>query len=256
MPNVPDPRPAPPALVPETTALFLDVDGVLLGFSAQPDRVVVPDALLARLRELQLALGGALALVSGRNIATLDALFAPLRLPSAGLHGLERRNGDDVRSVVADTSALDGVRAAAREIVARHPGALCEDKGMAVALHWRAAPAAADELRALAERAADALPGHHLQPGDSVVELKPVGADKGSAIEAFLQEPPFAGRTPVFLGDDLTDEHGFATVNRYGGTSILVGNREPSVAQFALSNVAAVHRWLGVHGAMQPQVAA
>lgn len=234
-------------------ALFLDVDGVLLDFADQPDAVVVADALIQRLQALQ---GGALALVSGRSISALDALFAPLRLPCAGLHGLERRHRGDVQRAQTAPGALDGVRDAARAIVARHPGALCEDKGAALALHWRAANAAGPELQALAEHALAELPGYHLQPGNQVVELKPDGADKGSAIAAFLQEPPFAGRVPTFLGDDLTDEHGFDVVNRQHGHSILVGNREPSAARFALADVAAVHRWLGVSNAVQPQVAA
>jgi trehalose 6-phosphate phosphatase len=261
MSNVSVPRTAPPALAPDatalrTTALFLDVDGVLLGFAAHPAAVRVPDALLARLEALHAALGGALALVSGRAIATLDALFAPLTLPCAGLHGLERRNHAELVRVPADASALDAVRAAARTVVARYPGALCEDKGIALALHWRGEPLAAADLQALAASAAMQLPGYHLQPGDHVVELKPAAADKGAAIEAFLQEPPFAGRTPVFAGDDLTDEHGFETVNARGGTSILVGMRTPSAARYALPDVEAVHRWLGVGEAMRPQVAA
>lgn len=246
MPNSLNVLSAPPALAPDTTALFLDVDGVLLDFSAHPDDVAVGDALMRRLRALHDELNGALALVSGRAIAALDALFAPLRLPSAGLHGLERRNTGDIARIGIDGSALDAVRENARDIVARYPGALCEDKGVALALHWRAEPLAAADLQALAASAAMTLPDFHLQPGDHVVELKPRGADKGSAIDAFLHEPPFQGRKPVFLGDDLTDEHGFEVVNRCGGTSILVGSRTPSAARHALVDVAAAHRWLGV----------
>lgn len=239
-------RQSAPALRTADDALFLDVDGVLLSFSAAPDRVDVPQPLVARLDALHGLLDGALALVSGRRIETLDTLFAPLRLPSAGLHGLERRNAGEVQRIDVDASALAGVRDAARDIVSRYPGAICEDKGVALALHWRAEPLAAADLQALAATAAMALPGFHLQPGDQVVELKPRGADKGSAIAAFMQEAPFAGKTPAFIGDDLTDEHGFDTVNQAGGASILVGTRTPSAARHALHDVAAVHRWLGV----------
>jgi len=249
-------RGAPPPLVPDTTALFLDVDGVLLGFAHAPDAVHVPAALIERLDALHAQLDGALALVSGRSIATLDALFAPLRLPCAGLHGLERRNGGDTHRLHADASGLDEVRAAAHALAARYPSALVEDKGVALALHWRAEPLAAADLQALAASAAMQLPGYHLQPGDHVVELKPAGADKGVAIEAFLQESPFAGRMPVFAGDDLTDEHGFEAVNLRGGTSILVGTREPSAARYALADIAAVQRWLGVLDEAHPQGAA
>lgn len=255
MSNVSAPRAAPPSLAPEATALFLDVDGVLLGFAHAPDAVRVPAALIERLDELHAQLGGALALVSGRSIATLDALFAPLTLPCAGLHGLERRNGGDMHRLHVDASELDAVRAAALVVAARYPGALVEDKGIALALHWRAEPLAAADLQALAASAVMRLPGYHLQPGDHVVELKPAGADKGLAIEAFLQESPFAGRVPVFAGDDLTDEHGFEAVNLRGGISILVGLREPSAARHALADIAAAQRWLGVRDASRPQVA-
>lgn len=230
-------------------ALFLDVDGVLLDFAAHPDAVRLAPGLLERLDALHAACGGALALVSGRSIATLDALFAPLRLPCAGLHGLERRNGARTERVDVDDTLLDDVRAAARLVTARYPGAVLEDKGIALALHWRGEPLAAPDLQGLAAGAAMRLPGYHLQPGDHVVELKPAAADKGVAIEAFLREAPFAGRTPVFAGDDLTDEHGFDVVNARGGHSILVGMRAPSAAEHALQDVAAVHRWLGVEDA-------
>lgn len=256
MSNVSVSRTAPPPLAPDATALFLDVDGVLLDFAAHPDAVRVPAALVARLDALHAALGGALALVSGRSIDTLDALFSPLRLPCAGLHGLERRHRGEVARMQADTEALAAVRDAARRVVARYPGAVCEDKGIALALHWRAEPLAAADLQALASSAAMQLPGYHLQAGDHVVELKPASADKGAAIEAFLHEPPFRGRMPVFAGDDLTDEHGFDVVNTHGGVSILVGGRTSSAARHALPDVPAVHRWLGLDAGAQAQVAA
>lgn len=256
MPQPTRPRAAPPllgdggacAICP--VALFLDVDGVLLAFADTPDGVVVPAALVARLAALHAALDGALALVSGRRIATLDTLFAPLRLPCAGLHGFEQRQSDgSVQACIASAAsptALARLREAAWQIAAQHPGALVEDKGAALALHWRAAPLAAHAFNALATAAAADLPGYHLQPGDCVVEIKPQGADKGAAIDAFMAKPPFAGRTPVFVGDDLTDEHGFARVNRLGGVSVLVGGRTTSAAHYALRDVDAVHAWLGV----------
>lgn len=247
------PRSAPPPLADvgalSEIALFLDVDGALLDFADTPDGVVVPPALVARLGELHQRLGGALALVSGRRIETLDALFAPLRLPCAGLHGLERRNGETVEHApVASAEALARVREAGLQVAAKYDGALVEDKGPALAFHWRGDELAAADFDALAAMAVMELPGYHLQHGNRVVELKPDGADKGTAIEAFLREPPFAGRRPVFVGDDLTDEHGFELVNLRGGLSILVGPRAPSVARYALHDVAAVRRWLGVPG--------
>lgn len=240
------PRPPSPA---DDWALFLDVDGCLLDFADRPDAVAVPRALRDALSALSHRLDGALALVSGRSLSVLDTLFAPLRLPAAGLHGLERRAVDG-RLVDAPPPAplLAKVRTDARRIAARHPGALVEDKGAALAMHWRAAedPAAAGEaLAAFAQAALPWLHGYRLQPGDHVVELRPASADKGDAIAAFLDEPPFAGRTPVFAGDDLTDEHGFGVVNARGGLSVLVGARKGSGARFGLRDPSDLRAWLG-----------
>ena len=249
MPHV-TPRPHPGPLPPDC-ALFLDVDGALLEFADAPDGVVVPEGLVARLAALAVQRDGALALVSGRDVATLDKLFAPLALACAGLHGLQRRHGGGAHAAsVVDTidapARMDEIRAAAREVVAKYPGTLIEEKGPAIAFHWRADPLAAADFEGLAAMAAMELPGYHLQHGNHVVELRPAGADKGSAIEAFMREAPFAGRVPVFAGDDLTDEHGFEVVNRLGGSSVLVGAREPSQARCGLADPAAVRAWLGV----------
>ena len=238
-------RPRPPAPA-DDWALFLDVDGCLLEFAQAPDAVAVPPGLTSTLQALAVRLDGALALVSGRSLAVLDALFAPLRLPAAGLHGLERRDGDGHLDAPPATAALQEVAAEARAAIASHPGAVVEDKGVALALHWRAAPAAAPGLQALAKSALSRLPGYRLQAGDQVVELRPAGADKGDAIAALLERDPFRGRLPVFAGDDLTDEHGFAIVNARGGHSVLVGDRAGSAAGFGLRDPAAVRAWLGV----------
>lgn len=246
MPEAHTLRAAPPPIA-DGIALFLDVDGALVEFAPAPDGVVIDGSLLARLSHLHARLGGALALVSGRSIAVLDLLFSPLRLPCAGLHGLQRRHGEAVEHVEAvPDRALARVRDAALEIAAKYDGAIVEDKGVALAFHWRADPLAAADFEGLAATALMELHGYHLQHGDHVVELRPAGADKGSAIAAFMAEPPFAGRLPVFVGDDLTDEHGFEEVNLRNGVSILVGSRAQSAARHALHDVAAVHRWLGV----------
>ena len=237
-------RPLPPALT-RDCALFLDVDGCLLDFHDDPDAVVAPAWLVARLQAIAQALDGALALVSGRRLSSLDRIFAPARFPLAGLHGLERRAVDgDVPPAPAIPMTLQALHADAIDTLQPYPGALVEDKGIALALHWRGAPAAGPAARAFAETALRALPGYRLQPGDHVVELRPDTADKGSAIAAFMQEAPFRGRMPVFAGDDLTDEAGFEWINASAGVSILVGNRECSGARYRLPDVAAVHRWL------------
>lgn len=244
--DLPSLLPRPPAIA-DDWALFLDVDGTLLDFALAPDAVRVPDGLVATLAALQRRLDGALGLVSGRPLAQLDALFAPLRLPAAGLHGLECRlecRAD--RSVAAAETPvpLRALQHNADAVVARYPGALAEDKGSTVALHWRGNPAAGPALVALAEAALPWLPGYRLQPGDQVIELRPGGADKGIAIAAMLANPVFRGRQPVFVGDDLTDEHGFQVVLDHAGLAVLVGDRQPSAARHRLAAPAAVLAWL------------
>ena len=235
--------PPPPALD-DRCALFLDVDGTLLDFAPHPDAARVPDGLREVLAALHRRLDGALALVSGRPVDGLDTLFHPLRLPAAGLHGLELRSGDDGTHAPPVPDVLTDVLERARAFAAPRPGTVVEDKGSAVALHWRAAPEHAAEMRGFAEDAVERLPGYRLQHGNQVAELRPEGADKGDAIAMLAGEPPFRGRTPVFVGDDLTDEHGFEVVNERGGTSVLVGDRQPSAARYRLADTAAVLAWL------------
>lgn len=250
MPTRRDPhRPRPPAPA-DDWALFLDVDGCLLEFADAPDAVTVPDALPATLAALSQRLHGAVALISGRSLASIDRLFAPLKLPASGLHGMEHRSTAHCIAAPPAPAALGAIAFEARQIAAQYPGALVEDKGPALALHWRAAPQAAVALRTFADVALPRLPGYCLQHGDRVVELRPSASDKGRAILALLDESPFQGRVPVFVGDDLTDERGFAVVNAHGGHSVLVGGREPSAAHYGLHDPRAVHAWLisGHHG--------
>jgi trehalose 6-phosphate phosphatase len=237
----------PPPPLSDDCALFLDVDGTLLAFADHPGLVRVTPVLVDRLAQLADARGGAMALISGRGIETLDALFGPRRFAAAGLHGLQRRRADEPAPPPEPPPvALQAVKMLARTLLTRYPQAVLEDKGVAMALHWRAMPEAAADLQAFAMQALTRLPGYQLQPGDHVVELRPQNADKGAAIEAFLQEAPFQGRMPVFAGDDLTDEHGFEVVNAHGGTSILVGDRAGTRAGHRLRDIPAVFEWLGV----------
>lgn len=225
-------------------ALFLDVDGSLLEFAADPSGVHVPRTLLDLLQRLRDALDGALALVSGRGIDDLDRLFAPLRLPAAGIHGCELRDADGThRTLGLDQGLAARLHASARELAAALPGVLLEPKHAAVALHYRQAPALAAQVHEGAARIVAALPGIALQPGAMVCELKPADVDKGRAVDALRTAAPFRGRTPVFVGDDLTDEHAFAAVNRADGLSVLVGAR-PSAARYALPAPADVQAWL------------
>ena len=236
------PRSPPP--IDGRCALFLDVDGTLLDFTLQPEAVTVPARLRDILSGLHRRLDGAVALVSGRSLDMLDTLFEPLRLPAAGLHGLELRNGARRSAAPPATEALAGVVAEAREFAAQRPGTMVEDKGSSIVLHWRGAPERAAEMQGFAEAALARLPGYRLQHGNRIIELRPEGADKGDAIAALIDQPPFRGRRPVFVGDDLTDEHGFEVVNDRGGASVLVGPREPSAARHRLADTTAVLEWL------------
>jgi len=224
--------------------LFLDVDGTLVELQETPAEVIVGESLKSLLVEVSRCLQGALALVSGRSIETLDALFAPLVLPAAGLHGVERRGASGVRRGASYCdSALAGARQSLTAFVESHPGTLLEDKGRALALHFRLAPEFETSARQAVSAAVHALAsGYHVQEGKMVLEIKPYGFTKATAIEEFLQEPPFAGRTPVVVGDDLTDQAAFRLVETLGGISIAVGHRVQG--QWRLDNPAAVRRWL------------
>jgi len=234
-----------PVAFPLGDALFLDVDGTLLRIASHPDAVRVSPDLLALLECLGVRVNGALALISGRAIANLDVLFAPLRLPCAGVHGLERRGADAVIHRYNAASLLDSLRAPLADFVDAHEGLLMEDKGQSLALHYRSAPACAPAAAAFLGELIAAHPSSlELKRGKMVLEVKSSNANKGTAIEDFMQEPPFAGRRPVFIGDDVTDEDGFAAVNALGGLSIRVGLEAQSVAVHRLPDEEAVYAWL------------
>jgi len=238
-------RPAfPPAARPEW-AFFLDVDGTLIDLADTPDAVHVDAALLELIARLHRVSGGAVALVSGRALSFLQSRLGTLRLPLAGQHGLERRDASGrLWTQAAPPAAKSAIKAALVPVLARHPGLLLEDKGLTLALHYRRAPQLASYAhRLMARLSADAGAGLELQRGKRVAEIKPAGVDKGTAIAAYLAEPPFSGRRPVFIGDDRNDEHGFAAVNKLGGISVRVG-KGASCARFRLRDVAAVRRWL------------
>lgn len=224
--------------------LFIDVDGTLIELAETPFDTSASAELKELLGTVAGKLGGALALVSGRSIEYLDALFAPLRLPAAGLHGVERRKASGVlQGASFNDSQLDRARAALALLVQSHAGTLLEDKGRTVAIHYRMAPHFEPELRqAVLGIAAQLGPNYHVQSGSMMLEIKPRGFDKGAAVKAFLQEPPFSGRTPVYAGDDLTDIDGFRAVEVQGGISIAVGERVQ--AQFHLEGPAQVREWL------------
>jgi len=223
-------------------AYFLDVDGTLIDIAATPEAAHMDAALLMLIERLHAATGGAVALISGRSIADLVERLGPLRLPIAGQHGLERQDAEGRRTIRSPRfAAAAAAKEALAPVLARHPGLRLEDKGLTLALHYRQAPHLGAYVRRLMHRLAG--PGLEVQLGKCVAELKPAGIDKGSALAGYLEEPPFRGRLPVFIGDDRNDEHGFAEINRRGGISVKVGPGA-SCARYRLHGVAAVRQWL------------
>ena len=235
------------AIAPDTMALFLDVDGTILEFSKSPDDVDVPETLLPVLEKLHARLSGALALVSGRTLANLDRLFAPLYLPAAGLHGFEIRGAEISQDVhEALSAAINGERAFLHETFAGTPGILIEDKGPCIAIHFRQAPALAHTVDEIVNEAQARLgPSFETLHGHMVRELRPAGIGKGHAVNQLMPQPPFEGRVPVFIGDDVTDEDGFEAVNTLNGISVCVGARRPTRARTMLADVTSVRNWLG-----------
>ena len=235
----------PPNL--SAAALFVDVDGTLLEIAPTPHAVRVEPELTALLRSLLLATSGALALVSGRSIAELDALFLPLTLPAAGLHGFERRgaSGSYECRRLPPAPALEQARRALLELADQHPGLLVEDKRFSLAMHYRRAPHLGSVVvRAMTAIAAGVRPEFELQMGKMVAELRPAGSTKGAAVAEFMTEHPYRGRLPIYIGDDLTDESAFEWVNGVGGLSIAVNVSGATAARERLPDVTAVRAWL------------
>src|SRR5688572_16025109 len=225
-------HPAPPQA---PWCLFLDIDGTLLDIAPTPDGVEVDARLLELLRRLGRACDGAVALVTGRPIAAVDGLFHPLQLPVAGVHGLERRNAQGHYFRPGYVGAgLSYLRSEVTALAQSLHGVLLEDKGCAFAVHYRQAPNLEETIRLrVARLVSAALPAFEILDGDHVVEIKPVEHDKATAIEAFMQEEPFVGRAPVFIGDDTTDLDGFAAMKRFKGLAIAVGSRIPGEQRLA-----------------------
>jgi len=226
-------------------ALFLDVDGTLIDFAERPDAIVVCARLRAALERIFQRNGGALALISGRPLADLDRLFEPAQYPAAGQHGLERRGHRGRVTRVAGLASR--VSQAAQDILAQAhglAGVIVEHKGLSVAIHYRGAPQLRDWVaratRAQLLRLGDEF---RLIEGNMVSEIGLSGKDKGAAIAEFMREPPFVGRLPVFVGDDATDEDGFAVVDAFHGLSVKVGPG-PSLARWRASGTERVRRWL------------
>lgn len=236
-------RPPPPRLRSDC-ALFLDIDGTMAELASVPEAVHVDTELIRNLPRIMHDLDGALALVTGRSITSADELFPGLKLPMAGQHGCERRDAaGSIHLHASNKKTQVRLRKLLQRLARRHPQLLLEDKGTALALHYRATPHLEARVRRYVRLSLRGAEGYSAQPGKLLIEVKPQGRDKGTAISDFMAEVPFAGRLPVFVGDDLTDEHGFTMVERLGGWTIKVGTGRTH-ARYRLPDVAAVLRWL------------
>ncbi len=232
--------------------LFLDVDGTLLELADHPGAVFVDAELRSLLSRLRVASDDAVALVSGRTLVDLDRLFGGLVLPLAGMHGCERRDArGELHVAPVALEQLAEVRAGLQRLVARHPALHLEDKGAGLALHFLKARELEHELRAeVALLAAPLVPRFALLDGHAVIEIKPAAHTKDSAVSAFMEEAPFRGRRPIFIGDDQTDYGGFAAVRRFDGLAIAVGPRVRS--DWWLPGPGAVRQWLEQLTAVTP----
>lgn len=229
---------------PSSWALFLDFDGTLTEIAATPDAVKIHQDLPVLLQQLSAAMGGALAIVSGRGISQIDTFLTPARLAVAGLHGLETRKAEGgIKQIDRHRPELEDVKQAMARLVAADGRLLLEDKQLTVALHFRNAPDRAEECRKTVQSAISARPALELLEGKMVLEARPRDMNKGKAIQAFMQASPFRGRRPVMVGDDVTDEDGFKVVNDLQGLTIKVGPGA-TVARHRLATVGDVLIWL------------
>lgn len=233
---------AGPPLLPGHTALYLDFDGTLAELAPSPDQVVVDPSLPALVAALAAQLDGALAILTGRRLAAIDAMISPVHVAGAGLHGAELRPEPGITIFRGEPAAATPLVRRLRKRFADDPRLLIEDKDVAVALHFRRAPARAAECRA-AMRAFAPPWLFDVIDGSKVVEARPRGADKGAALRSLARLEPFAGRLPVCVGDDRTDEDGFAAAQALAGYAVKVGEGA-SVARYRLAAPADVRKWL------------
>jgi len=233
--------PLPPAPDPHW-AWFFDIDGTLIELAGEPSSLRVSHALPEVLEAMSRRVGGAMALVSGRTVSNILALIAPLEMPLAGCHGVERRLADGRVLRPAPAPEIARARQLLTTFTRGHAGLRLEDKGVALAIHYRDVPQLEAACRNAVEQAISGNLG--VLAGKMMFEIKPRDYSKGTALTAFMAVMPFQGRTPVFLGDDQSDEDGFAAAAAHGGLGILVGPPRPTKAMFRLENVSSLHIWL------------
>ena len=227
-----------------TWAWFFDIDGTLVELAATPSSIIVHDDLPELIDRLNDLSGGAVSLITGRAISNVDELLPLLQVSVAGQHGAEVRMPAGAHHTGEFAVDFSAIAREVAELCARHPDLIAEYKGSSVALHYRRAPKLAGyATRFMRELQSRYGPGLELQKGKKVVELRPDAVDKGRAIASLMKRKPFAGRIPVFVGDDVTDEAGFETVNELGGFSVKVG-RGKTRARYRLASVSEVKAWL------------
>lgn len=233
---------APPTDLLDGAALFLDFDGTLVELASTPEGVSVDARLASLLERLSLELQGRVAIISGRPVATLRDLL-PMSMLMVGSHGMEFGSPEGAIDIAVRPQALDAILSDMHDLAAGCPGVIVEDKPLGAALHYRQSPQAEEVCTALATSLAERH-GLHLQPGKLMIEVRAQGGDKGTAIERLMREPDMRGARPIFMGDDLTDEPGFAAAARLGGTGILVGPDRDTAAKYRLQDVEATIAWL------------
>lgn len=223
-----------------SAALIIDFDGLLREFAESPQELCLPATTKILLHSLRARLDGALALISGRRIAELDAMLTPYRFCCAGMHGAETRDSaGHMWTHPIDARAFDSARAILSQLIARHPGLLLEDKGCSLALHFEHEPERRVLARTAMKSAADVLGlGFTLRAGNYEYDIHPSTATQTNAIAAFLEQAPFRGRTPVLIGDYATDEDAFAFVRASRGLAVRVA------ADQSLSATLDAIRWL------------
>jgi trehalose 6-phosphate phosphatase len=240
-----------------TSAILLDVDGTILDIAATPLDVEVPRGLKRALRALRERTGGALAFVSGRPLAQIDHLFAPLKLAAVAGHGAEMRiNGEEEPSQFYAPIGGD-LRGQFAAFASKLDGIILEDKGYSIALHYRLAPQHADTVREAVAAACAPYPSDSIEvlPGKAVIEVKSTAFNKGAGIRELMKYPPFRGRKPVFIGDDITDESAFAVLPEFSGLGFSVGRQISGLAG-SFHAPRDVRQWLyrmaGTEGADRP----
>jgi trehalose 6-phosphate phosphatase len=225
-------------------ALFIDIDGTLLDMAPAPDAVRVPPELVATLERLRHTFDGAVALITGRRDADADRLFAPLKLPASGVHGAEARSACDGAATLLAEPVPAALTAAVQAVARSLPGILVEDKGTALAVHYRNAPEAHTALERELRRTIQRWDGFAVRTGRKVLDVVPKAHTKGTGLAWLMRLPAFQGRRPIMIGDDHGDELAIAAAERLGGLGLTVGGEHFSADGADFQSPAGVRSWL------------